>query len=344
MDFDVAEPIKQAVHDAVSLGDFGYPNVSLGQPFSRFAAARWGWKVDEARVHVSCDVMTGVAEMLAACTSPGAGVVINPPVYPPFFFRTSQSGRHPVEVPLDGRSIDFERLETALAREEVEAYLLCSPHNPLGRVWTRDELTAVADMCFRHGVHLLVDEIHSPLVMSGAEFVPLLSLDHEMAERSVVFHSASKGWNIPGAKCGMIVTGGEALSELVEERSEALFPSHLGVLATEAALNEAESWLDEVLLQLEANRAALAGLFGRELPGVSFVEPQASFLVWLDCRAHGGLLGDDPAAVFLEKGRVALSSGLGFGKEGIGHARLNIGTSAELLEEIVTRLGSVLRA
>lgn len=344
MDFDVAEPIKKAVHDAVALGDFGYPNVSLGEPFSRFAASRWGWKFDEARVHVSCDVMTGVAEVLAACTRPGAGVVINPPVYPPFFFRTSQSGRHPVEVPLSGLSLDLESLEAALSQPEVEAYLLCSPHNPLGRVWTREELTAVADACLRHGVHLLVDEIHAPLVMSGAEFVPFLSLDHEMSERSVVFHSASKGWNIPGAKCGMIVTGSKALSELVEQRWEALFPSHLGVLATEAALSEAESWLDEVLVQLEANRAALPELAARHLPGVSFVEPQASFLVWLDCRAHHEVLGDDPAAAFLERGRVALSSGLGFGAQGTGHARLNVGTSTELLEEILARLGSVLRA
>ncbi len=344
MDFDVAAPIRQAVARAVAMSDFGYPHPThLGDAFARFAGSRWGWQVEPARVHASADVMTGVATMMAALTPHGSGVVVNPPVYPPFFFRTEQTDRRVVPVPLAGRDLDFEGLDRALGDPGVSAYLLCSPHTPLGRVWSREELLAVAELCWRHEVVLLVDEIHAPLVLEGATFVPFASLDHPMVERSVVFHSASKGWNIPGVKCGLIVAGSEELSGVVNERWEALFPSHLGVVATEAAYSaQSEPWLDEVLGQLDSNRRALGRLLPAALPGIAYCEPEASFLVWLDCRRLG--LGDDPAAAFLEQGRVALSSGLGFGDQGRGHARLNMGTSAELLEEIVRRLSLALPA
>ncbi len=344
MDFDVAVPIRRAVSRAVEMSDFGYPHpTGLGDAFARFAGSRWGWPVEPTRVHASADVMTGVATMMAALTPHGSGVVVNPPVYPPFFFRTEQTDRRVVTVPLAGRDLDLEGLDRALGDPGVSAYLLCSPHNPLGRVWSREELLAVAQLCWRHEVLLLVDEIHAPLVLEGATFVPFASLDHPMVERSVVFHSASKGWNIPGVKCGLIVAGSEKMSGVVNERWEALFPSHLGVVATEAAFaEESEPWLDEVLGQLDSNRQALRRLLPAALPGVSYCEPEASFLVWLDCSRLG--LGDDPAAAFLEQGRVALSSGLGFGDQGVGHARLNMGTSPQLLEEIVRRLALALPA
>jgi cystathionine beta-lyase len=341
MDFDVADTIRQSIVAAVHRSDLGYPYpTGLGAAFAGFAGSWWGWDVDAARVHAAPDVMTGVATMLAACTPAGSGVVINPPVYPPFFFRLEQSERLVVPVPLKGTDLDLDAVDAALAAPDVSAYLLCSPHNPLGRVWRREELLAVAEMCWQRQVLLLVDEIHSPLVMEGAEFVPFLSLDHPMVERSVVFHSASKGWNVPGLKCGLVVTGSAALSRVVEERWEALFPSQLGVVGTEAAYGqpEAHAWLRSVVAQLEANRTSLGRLLAAALPDVGFTRPEASFLVWLDCRALG--FGDDPAATFLERGRVALSPGPAFGEAGRGHARLNMGTSSAILEEIVGRLGA----
>ena len=200
----------------------------------------------------------------------------------------------------------------------------------------------VADACQRHGAVLLVDEIHAPLALDGARFTPFLAIDHELtqAETTFTFTSATKGWNLPGLKCGLAVAAAPAGITLLEQRWDALLASHLGVLASVAAFTEGLPWLDAVLGQLDENRKLLTGLLAEHLPGGGYAPPQASFLAWLDCRDLG--LGDDPAAVFLDKGRVALGHGPDFGAEGHGFARLNMGTSPELLEEAVRRMASAL--
>jgi cysteine-S-conjugate beta-lyase len=285
--------------------------------------------------------------VVQALTPPGSAIVINPPVYPPFFFRLGFAGRQVIEAPLsradDGRyDLDPDALDRALATEGASAYLLCNPHNPTGRVWSRQQLMTVADICQYRGAVLLADEIHAPLVLPGAEHVSFLSLDHEMTERAIVFTSASKGWNIAGFKCGVAVPGSPQFATVLRERWEALLAAHLGVLGTVAAFTEALPWLDAVLGQLDENRQVLAGLLAERLPGVGYVQPEASFLAWLDCRALG--LGDNPAAAFLAGGRVALSPGPDFGVQGTGFARLNIGTSAELMTEAVNRMAAALPA
>jgi cysteine-S-conjugate beta-lyase len=348
MDFDLADPIKAAVTAALDLGDCGYPyKGELGAVFAQFAADRLGWSPDPDLVFAIPDVMTGIAEVIQAITEPGAGVVINPPVYAPFFFRLRLAGRRIVEAPLavgpdGGYELDLDALDSALSQPGVGAYLICNPHNPLGRVWTRAELTAVAEVCARHDVPVLADEIHAPLVFPGTSHVSFHTVEHEAARRAVVFTSASKGWNIPGLKCGVAVAATPQTVAILEERWEALLASHLGVLATIAALRDARPWLDAVVAQIEANAALLGRLLGEHLPTVRYRQPRASFLAWLDCRELG--LGDDPAAVFLDRGRVALSPGPDFGREGRGFARLNVGTSPEVLAEAVRRMAAALAA
>jgi cystathionine beta-lyase len=224
----------------------------------------------------------------------------------------------------------------------VSAYLLCSPHNPLGIVWSSQQLTTIAELCQRHDVQLLVDEIHAPLTMPEALFVPFGSIDHEVTQRAYVFTSASKGWNIAGLKCGIAIAGGQQGADVLAERWEALLCSHLGLLASVAAFDRAEHWLDAVVAQIDENRTLLAGLLRDQLPAVGYVPGSATFLAWLDCRGLG--LGDDPAATFLERGRVALSPGREFGEQGAGFARLNIGTSPELIAEAVRRMAASLPA
>src|ERR1700691_4528077 len=186
------------------------------------------------------DVMTGIAEILQAVPPDGSGVVINPPVYGPFYLRLGYMNREVVDAPLhragDGSyDLDFEVLDQALARPDVSAYLLCSPHNPLGNVWRRDQLLTIADLAARHQVVLLVDEIHAPLALADARHVPFASLDHPMAQRAYTFNSASKGWNIAGLKCGIAVASSQAMADLLTDRWEALLASHFGVLASIAA-------------------------------------------------------------------------------------------------------------
>jgi cysteine-S-conjugate beta-lyase len=348
MDFDPPQEIKDAVIDAMRAGDMGYPHKGeLGEAFAEFAADRLGWSPDPDLVYPIPDVMSGIAEVLQAVTGPGAGLVISPPVYPPFFFRLEMAGCRIVEAPLAysaeaGYDLDLDALDTALAEPGVGAYLLCNPHNPLGRVWTRDQLLDVVRICARHQVVLLSDEIHAPLVLPGARHVGVHSLDDEAAQRAFVFTSASKGWNIPGLKCGVAVTATKDNAAVIEKRWEALLASHLGVLGTVAAFRHSRSWLDAAVAQIASNAALLETLLRSYLPAVAYRRPQASFLAWLDCR--GLALGDDPAATFLERGRVALSPGPDFGRQGRGFARLNMGTSPQLLTEAVQRMAAAVAA
>jgi cysteine-S-conjugate beta-lyase len=347
MDFTVADEISEAVRAALEIGDTGYPHVGeLGDAFASFAAGRLGWRPRRDWVFAVPDVMTGIVEVLLATTPHGSGVVINPPVYGPFFFRLGFIGRRVVEAPLrrldDGSyDLDFEAVDRALARPDVGAYLLCSPHNPLGNIWSRDQLATIADLCQRRGVQLLVDEIHAPLTMPEARYVPFGSIDHEMTERAFIFSSASKGWNIAGLKCGIAIAGSAHGASVLAERWEALLCSHLGLLASVAAFTQSLAWLDAAVTQIDENRRLLARLLREQLPRVGYVPGSATFLAWLDCRNLG--LGEDPAAAFLERGRVALSPGPEFGVQGAGFARLNIGTSPELISEAVRRMAVAAR-
>jgi cystathionine beta-lyase len=293
---------------------------------------------------VAADVMTAVAELLRALTAPGDGVVVNPPVYPPFFAVTAEVGRRVVEAPLarrpDGYELDLDALERCFAAG-ARAYLLCNPHNPSGRSLRRDELEAVAALAARHGVVVIADEIHAPLTLPGAVHVPYLTLGAQAAAHGVVIGGASKAWNIAGLRCAVIVTGSEQMQERLSASLSSFLPyhvGHLGVLASLAAFTDGGPWLDRLLARLDANRRLLAERLAEQVPAIGYVPPQAGYLAWLDCRALR--LGDDPAAALLEHGRVALSSGPSFGSQGAGFARLNFATSPALLTEAVARIAA----
>lgn len=348
MDFDLAEPVISAVTSALARGDCGYPHPGrLGEAYASFTADRMGWVPDPGLVYPIPDVMTGLAEVVGAITKPGAGIVVNTPVYPPFLFRFGFYGRRIIEAPLardaSGRyGLDPAALEEALGDPGAAVFLLCSPHNPTGNVWSREQLEMVADLCHARGVTVLVDEIHAPLVHPGTGYVPFLSLDHDAARNAFAFTSATKGWNIPGLKCGLAVAGAAGLLPLLEERAEALLAGHMGVLASVAAFTEGLAWLDAVRAQLADNRVLLARLLAEHLPQVTYVPPQASFLAWLDCRPLG--LGDDPSEAFLSRGKVAVSPGPHFGAAGRGHVRLNMGTSPDLVAEATRRMAAAVAA
>jgi cystathionine beta-lyase len=287
------------------------------------------------------DVMMGIAEVLGVLTERGDGVVVNTPVYPPFFSTIARVGRRVVEAPLargqGGFELDLDVVERALAAG-ASAWLLCNPHNPTGRVLGRGELEAAVELAARYGAVVVADEVHAPLTLPGARHVPLLSLGEEAAAGAVALTSASKGWNLAGLKCGLVVAGGAAMGARLAAMPDDLAErcGLLGVVASIVAFQQGEPWLDALLGQLDRNRRLLAELLAERLPGVGYVPPEASFLAWLDCAALG--LGPDPAAVLLRRGWVALSRGLDFGRQGSGFVRLNMGTSAGLLTEAVERM------
>ncbi|MFF4544964.1 MalY/PatB family protein [Streptomyces sp. NPDC001406] len=347
MDVPLAAPVVRALTEALELGDTGYPaGTAYAEALAAFAAKRWGWDgLAVERTAIVPDVMLGVVEMLRLVTGPGDPVVVNSPVYPPFFQFVEHMDRQVLQAPLGaGLRIDLDVLEEAFRRAVAgggrAAYLLCSPHNPTGTVHTADELAAVAALAERHGVRVVADEIHAPLTAVGAAFVPYLSVPG--GESGLSLMSASKAWNLAGLKAALAIAGPRAaadLARLPEEVSHG--PSHLGIIAHTAALADGGAWLDALLAGLDDNRRLLAELLAEHLPAVRHRPAEATYLAWLDCRALG--LGDDPAEAFLERGRVALTSGIPFGTGGAGHVRLNLATSPELITDGVRRMAAALR-
>lgn len=347
MDVPLAPAVTGAVTRALELGDTGYPaGTAYAEALVAFAAERWGRHgLAVERAAIVPDVMLGVVEMLKLVTGPGDPVVVNPPVYPPFFQFVTHMDRRVVEAPLGAdQRIDLDVLQeafrSAVAGGGRAAYLLCSPHNPTGTVHTAGELAAVAALAERYGVRVVADEIHAPLVAPGAVFVPYLGVPG--GERGLSLMSASKGWNLAGLKAALALAGPEAAADLARLPEEVGHgPSHVGVIAHTAALRDGTGWLDALLAGLDDNRRLLARLLAEHLPAVRYRPGEATCLAWLDCRGLG--LGPDPAEVFLELGRVALSSGIPFGSGGAGHVRLNLAASPEVITEGVLRMASALR-
>ncbi|MEU4142518.1 MalY/PatB family protein [Streptomyces parvulus] len=346
MDVPLAPAVVRAVTAAMELGDTGYPaGTAYAEALADFAGKRWGWDdLAVERTAIVPDVMLGVVEMLRLVTGPGDPVVVNPPVYPPFYQFVTHLDRRVVEAPLGpDLRLDLAALEEAFRRAVSgggrAAYLLCSPHNPTGTVHTTGELAAVAALAERHGVRVVADEIHAPVVTGDARFTPYLAVPG--AERGLALMSASKGWNLAGLKAALALAGPGAAGDLARMPEEVSHgPSHVGVLAHTAALRDGTDWLDAVLVGIDENRRLLTALLAEYLPGVVHRAGEATYLAWLDCRPLG--LGDDPARVFLDRGRVALSSGIPFGTGGAGHVRLNLATSPEVITQAVRRMRAAL--
>ncbi|MEV0199665.1 MalY/PatB family protein [Nonomuraea sp. NPDC050691] len=359
MDVSLAPEVADALREAIETGDTGYPaGTEFAESLAGFAARRWNWDgVEVDRVALTPDVMLGAVQVLRLITDPGDPVVVNSPVYAPFYAFITHDDRRIIEAPLtQDLRIDLETLEETFRRAREQsgkgkiAYLLCNPHNPTGTVHTHEELAAVATLARRYGVRVVADEIHAPLVLPGAEFTPYLSVPG--AEDAFSLMSATKGWNLAGVKAALAVAGPEAAADLRRIPEEVHHgASYLGVIAHTAAFRHGDTWLDALLAGLDANRALLGQLVAEHLPGIGYTRPEGTYLAWLDCRsldlgpeeaATGLAVVTDlagPAQLFLEHARVALSSGYIFGTGGAGHVRLNFATSQAVLTEAIARMG-----
>ena len=348
MDYPLAAPITRALHDAVERHDVGYAYPGdLGRVFADWARTAHGWKVDPASARLVPDVMTALAELIRLATAPGDAIVIDPPVYPPFASNVKGHGRRLIEVPLatdGGRPcLDLDGLARAYAGG-ARMHILCSPQNPTGIVHGAASLIALAELADRHDVLVVADEIHAPLTLPGAVHVPFLAVSEAAARRGICLASASKAWNLAGLKAALVVTASPEAKAIASRLGPelAFHAGILGVTAARAAYLEGDPWLQQTRAILDRNRGLLGELLAGALPEIRYRPPEAGYLAWLDCRGLG--LSRDPAAVFLARGRVALSPGPGFGPGGQGHARLNLATSRGLLEEAVARMATAVAA
>lgn len=336
MDVLPAPPVADEIRRVVADGDLGYP---VAGPYLEAVArwyGRWSASTDPSRMALVTDAMSGVKGAIIAMTDPGDPVYITVPVYPPFHSAVAASGRHAVPVALTaGGRLDVPALEEAFTSSPGRgAVLLSNPHNPTGTVPTVRELTDLARAAERHGVAIISDEVHAPLVLPGAQFTPVVSIPEASGALSVI--SPAKGWNLAGLKAAAVVGGTGATSAIGRVPSDLAYTaSHVAVRAHIAAMDEGQDWLADLVSDLTANRSLLERLIAQHLPDVRWRPGEATYLAWLDCRALG--LGDDPADHFLRHGRVALNSGLPFGA-GRGHARLNFAASPEVLDDAVRRM------
>lgn len=343
MDFPVALPIRELLMEMVTRSDLGYlgPIPEIALAFENFAKNRWGWVLDPNQIHIVTDVGVGVVEVLRLFTSPGDRVLINTPVYHNFNTWIQETKLEKVDVPFvqegQGWILDFEAVEEAY-RNGVKAHLLCSPHNPLGYVYSKSELLKIAHLAREYSVIVISDEIHGPLTFSESTFIPFLSLGDEAESVGIVVTAASKAWNIAGLKCAMIVSQSPVMDALLKKLPIASHyrASLLGAFATAKAYSDGEEWLESVMRSLDFNRYLLRDLLEKKIPEIKYQVPSCTYLAWLDLEALN--LGRNPSQVLLDRGRVALSPGKAFSPHTSNFVRLNFATSPEILTEAVNRM------
>ncbi len=347
MDFAAPEPVTQALRTYVEQGMFGYA-LSAPQELREVLAERllrlYGWRVAPEAFVFTTGVVVGYNQACHALVEPGAGLLIQTPVYPPFLDAARWPGGKLQEMELSreasGRyAIDFDRFEHAIT-DQTRAFLLCNPHNPVGRVFTRSELETMAEICIRHDLPIISDEIHCDLIFSGSQHSPIASLAPEIEARTITVMAPSKTYNIPGLGCAVAIIPDKELRRRYQgaHRGLAGHVNNLGFIGALAAYRDGQPWLDDCLRYLEANRDFLTGYAADHLPRIAISPMEGTYLAWLDCRQAGIPAGAPPGRFFLEEGRVALNEGATFGRGGEGFVRLNFGCPRAILEEALNRM------
>src|SRR5690349_74239 len=351
MDFPSPPAVVQALRGRVDHGFFGYlmERPELHEVVAERMAKRYGWRVSPDAVMPLPGVIAGFNLALRALTTPGEGLLVQTPVYPPILRAAGNHGlerqEHALTRGADGRyTVDVDAFARALG-PRTRAFLLCNPHNPVGRVFERAELEGMADACARREAWIVADEIHGDLMLDGRRHVPIATLAPEIEARTITFMAPSKTFNLPGLKCAVAIVPNATLRERLNAAVADLVPkiNVLGHAAAVAAYRDGDAWLDALLAYLEANRDFLLKEVPRRLPGVTLAAPEATYLAWLDCR-RAAIPGGDPYTFFLDRARVALNDGRLFGPGGDGFVRLNFACPRTLLAEALERMAQALAA
>jgi cysteine-S-conjugate beta-lyase len=344
MDYPIAPCIEHALVGAIRRGDVGYPPMTTDIPnvLAARAKQRWNWTVAPERVHLMPDVVQAIELLIELFSSPGDGVLITTPVYPPFLNVTGGLHRRIIEsVLLPNGTLDADNLRATFAKERPRIVLLCSPHNPSGHVFRRHELELITSLALEHHALIISDEIHAELVFPSFTHIPTASLSKDVADATITVTSASKPFNIAGLRCAQVISGSAELHTRVTEHLAIAKDAvgTLGIIATLAAwTSDGDEWLAACLTQIEANMRRVAAWAA--IHSIGFNPPEATYLAWLDFRPVD--LGPHPQQWLLHHAHVALNPGSDFGRPGHGHARLNVATSPAILDQILGRMSDAL--
>lgn len=348
MDFSSPPEVIDALKARADHGIFGYATTppELKEVILSRLLEKYNWDVNPEDLVFLPGVISGFNLAARALAEPGAGLLIQPPVYMPFLDVAENNGMVQQEAQLcegpEGRyEIDLDAFRVAVDGH-TRLFLLCNPHNPVGRVFTRAELSAMAEICLRNNVVICSDEIHCDLVYSGYEHLPIAALDAEIAANTITLMAPSKTFNIPGLKCAFAVIQNPALRNRFQQVRRGLVGdvNLMGYQAALAAYKYGEGWLREMLAYLEATRDYLFDTIQRDFPGIRMTRPEGTYLAWLDCREAG--IGSDPCGFFLKEARIGLNDGARFGRGGEGFVRLNFGCPRSVLAEGLARIRAAL--
>jgi cystathionine beta-lyase len=348
MDFVSAEPILRALHERVDHAFFGYamPLAELCQTILNRLKSLYGWDARDEEIHHLPGLVTGLNFAIQAFTNPGEGILVQPPVYPHIVKDPVHHGRILMDPPLvpkgDTYEVDFEAFEKAIT-PQTKIFILCNPHNPVGRVFTRAELEKMAEICLRHRVVICSDEIHCDLVFPGFRHTPIASLSPEVAKGTITLMAPSKTYNLAGLRCGFAVIQNPDLAKGWKKTTLGLNPglNNLGQVAALAGYREGKEWLDQVIAYLQKNRDYLYRAVPEKLPGVRMTKMEGTYLAWLDCRASG--IPGNPFQFFLKEAKVALNDGSEFGKGGEGFLRLNFACPRKMLNEALEKMSGAMK-
>jgi cystathionine beta-lyase len=348
MDFRSAEPIIEALRARVDHGVFGYsrPSEMLSRALQERMHRLYRWDIQDPDILYVPGIVTALNIAYQTFAGAGEGIVAQPPVYFHFLRDPEQHGRILLDTPLvpngDRYEIDFDRLEHAIT-PHAKLFVLCNPHNPVGRVFTEAELSRIADICLRHNLVLCSDEIHCELLYPPHRHIPIASMDPEIAARTVTLMAPSKTYNVAGLECGYAIIKNPELRKRWKDFSYGLIPgvNIAGHVAALAALRDGQEWLDQVLDYLRGNRDFVSEYIRENMPSIRMFTVEATYLAWLDCR--NAQLPENPADFFLKHARVGLNDGAEFGRGGENNVRLNFACSRKLLAHALERMKEALK-
>lgn len=352
MDFQAAPCIRQALKERMDHGVFGYtlvPNSYYESIISWFDR-RHQWHIERDWILYTSGVVPAISAIIKALTEPGDKVLVQTPVYNCFFSSIRNNGCTTAENALvrkgNSYEIDFDDFERQAADEKTKVFLLCNPHNPAGRVWTPDELSRMNDICLKHGVKVISDEIHCELVMPGYKFTPFAAVSKACQNNCITTNSPTKSFNIAGLQIANIITNNDTIKRKIDRAiniNEVCDVNPFGVIALQAAYNEGESWIDQLNLYLWENYKVLKDFFQEHLPKLMVLKLEGTYLVWVDISATG-LKADELTNELLQQGKVMVNSGTVYGKTtGADYLRLNIAMPRSLMLEALQRIAQVLQ-